>query len=150
YVAEELRKRFDAAAIRRLKAEMRKAVKTDSAPDQVDGLRRQLAAVETKLAKATRRLVEVDADLVADVQAHVRRLKGERDALAAQLARQSKPAKEQIADGESRIEAAAALVRNLVDLIPAQDSREIRHLLSECMEAIHVWSRPVRQGRRLR
>jgi site-specific DNA recombinase len=68
----------------RLAAECRRQLAKDNKPEAAK-LRAELAAVDGKLDKAQRRLVEVDADLLDDVQQQIRQLKARRASLAAML-----------------------------------------------------------------
>lgn len=95
----------------------------------------RIEAVDAKLAKARRRLVEVDSDLVGIVQQHIRELQSERKALASQVSSIPAPL-----DIEAGIEFICQRYREFVSEMRDGSADAIRRRLSETVERVTVES----------
>ena len=73
----------DPATIKRLRVEMQKVAEAEQSRGDLSRIKQQIAALDQKLARARNRLVDVPDDLYDDLLMSVRRLKQQRDGLAA-------------------------------------------------------------------
>ncbi len=113
-------------------------VRSKAAPKELDRLRRELVTLDDDIAKARRRVVEVDTDMLSIVQDHLRKLR-ERHSDAVALVRSlesfSGATETSIeATVERAMEAASTLDRRLA----AADSFLLREALSETVEGIDL------------
>lgn len=134
--------------VERLKAALRKQVAAKVETVDCAALERQLTTIEGKLAKAKRRLVEVDADLLDVVQGEVRRLLGEQEQLQAAVKAANTPQKMLFADVVQTVDAAIARLGQLRDAVQDCDPVKVRELLRQAIDHVEVHAVGARHGKR--
>ncbi len=97
---------YNPETLAQLASSMRRQLKELKREPEPQALRRELDAIEAKLAKAKQRLVEVDADLLDDVQEQIRGLRRQRVAAEARLASCASNSRTKGDDIDRRVEAA--------------------------------------------
>jgi DNA invertase Pin-like site-specific DNA recombinase len=113
-----------------------KRAKPDRSPEQ-DSITRQIAEIDRKLGTAAERLLAVDDSLVATVQAAMGKLKAQRDALEAQLAKERKPARKT----QTAKDIAAGIWR-LNEELRKGDGATVRQALCQIIDRIDIHFRP--------
>lgn len=106
----------------------------------------RIEAVDAKLAKARRRLVEVDSDLVGIVQEHIRELQAERKALTSQVS--SSPVA--VDDIEAAVEAISDAYRRLLETLRSRDASDVQRVMRNCVLSVTVTSRKAMVGKVMR
>ena len=104
---------------------------------QIEG---QLTALDAKLAKAKKRLVECDSDMLPDVQEAIRALRSQREQLETALRACSTPKVTLYAQADERIDTAVSLFCGLRQELAAADVVRQREILRETVSSIKVWS----------
>ena len=104
---------------------------------QIEG---QLTAVDAKLAKAKRRLVECDSDMLPDVQDAIRALRSQREQLETALRACSTPKATLYAAADERIDTAVGLFCGLRQELERADVVRQREILRETVSTIKVWA----------
>ncbi len=107
----------------RLRSELKNQIEKSASKASPKQLATKLATVETKLAKAKQRLIEVDTDLVPVVQDRVRSLIQEQRTLQTALKAAVVPVKTQLADIDSKVDAKMKLFAGLRKTLEADVTR---------------------------
>ena len=134
--------------VERIKAALRKQLASNVEQSDPAELKRQLGTVEAKLAKAKRRLVEVESDLLDVVQTEVRRLLAEQDELQAAIQAARTPRQSLFADVVQKLDAAIEQLQRLRDAVKECDPATIREFLRQSIDRVEVQSTKVKYGRR--
>jgi len=100
----------------------------------------QLATLDAKLTKAKKRLIEVDADMLPDVQDAIRALRSQREQLEAALKASSTPRSALFADVDERINTAASLFCGLRQELASADEVQQREVIRQTINRIEAWS----------
>ena len=134
--------------VERIKAALRRRLASNV--DRVDraDLNRRLATVDAKLAKAKRRLVEVESDLLDVVQSEVRRLLADQDRLQAAIKAARTPRQPHFAAVMQRLDAAIEQLQRLREAVKDSDPGMIREFLRQSIDRVEVQSTKVKYGRR--
>lgn len=127
-------------AVEQLRLELRRRVKGNTSKASAERIRKQVATVEGKLAKAKRRLVEVDSDMLPVVQEQIRNLDRQRLDLHAALKAAQTPQDAALAEADRKVDTALALFERLRQALHDADSVHLRELLRETIERIEVWT----------
>lgn len=135
------------SVLRRLRDELHRQVKATTGKVNVERTRKQLTAVDEKLVKAKRRLVEVDADMLPLVQDHLRDLQRQRTELQAALDATRTPADALRSAADESIDAAVSLFARLPETLQRGDTTDLRGLLRETIETVEVWTDKRPHGR---
>jgi DNA invertase Pin-like site-specific DNA recombinase len=117
----------------------------EAAPD-TKALRRSLAATEGKLATAERRLVECDAEFLPVVQARIRELRAERDALRRSLTLAETPDDALVAGWQEFVQRATTAIDMLSASHLTIPPEEFRQALAEIVDHVVVTARRVETG----
>jgi DNA invertase Pin-like site-specific DNA recombinase len=112
---------------------------------QVRAVRTRLAELEAIIARGTARLAVVGDDLVADLAAHIRSSKAERDTLAARLEALENPSG--VSPAEEEIDRALASLWKLREAIGDGSQDDLRTVLEECIAKIDLHWRHRRTAR---
>ncbi len=131
---------YNPETLERLAAECRRQLVAKDSGSEAATLRKELADVDTKLTKAKRRLVEVDADLLDDVQQQIRQLKGRRSGLAAMLKEASTSPAKRFSDIDAKVKAALAWFASF----KAAAAELLRMFLREAIEKVEVFPKKTR------
>lgn len=131
----------------RLRAEIRKQIEEQANPKASERLRKEVAAVDAKLARASKRLLDVESDMVATVQEAIRGLRAERDQLAANLKASETPKSRLAASADKRIALAVDSVSRLRQTL-VNDPMRLREVLREAVERIGVKATTYTEGKR--
>ena len=113
-------------------------------------LRRQLDMLAGKLAKARRRLVEVDADMLAIVQARIRDLQEKQEQLKRELSLASIPKKRRVSEANRKLDVALTLFSRLRHSLMRSDFKTLRDCLEKTIDKVVVKVSKTKQGRRHR
>ena len=134
--------------VERLKAAIKRQLAAKA--DEVDhaALAHQRATVEAKLAKAKRRLVEVDRDLLGVVQEEVRRLLGEQERLQAAITAAQTPPKTLFADMVQRFDAAIARLGRLRAVVEEGNPVMVREFLRQSIDHVEIHASREQHGKR--
>lgn len=135
---------YNPETLEQLAAECRRQLVAKGSGSEAAGLRKELADVDGKLAKAKRRLVEVDADLLDDVQQQIRQLKGRRSALAAMVKEASVTPAKRFSDIDAKVKAALAWFAAFKAAADHADPQELRMFLREAIEKVEVFPKKTR------
>lgn len=138
------RKYFNAATLEKLAAECRRQLRGNEAKRDASKARTELVAVDSKLEKAKRRLVEVDADMLDEVQAQIRELKARRDVLAAAVKESEQSPADRSEAIDSRVGAALSWIANFKAAMEKADPVRVRAFLREAVEKVEVWAKKER------
>jgi len=107
YVCDAIERHFpNPKVVKRLRNELHRQVERDNPKVNSGRVRKQLATIENKLAKAKRRLVEVDADMVPVVQENIRELRHEQERLESALQVAQTPRERVLGEADQRIDQA--------------------------------------------
>ena len=131
----------------RLRAEIRKQAQEQANPAIAEKLRKQLASIDGKLSRASKRLLEVEADMLTTVQESIREMRAERDRLAASLKASETPKSRLEAAAEKRIRLAVDSVSRLRQTL-ASEPLKLREVLREAVERIDVKAETYSEGKR--
>jgi len=102
-------------------------------------IKSQIRAIETKLAKMERRLVEVDADMVPKVSKQIREAEEELARLNDKVAEKETPAENQLSLAESRIDAAMGWLERLEEIAETEyDPKLVRDAIQQMVREIKV------------
>jgi DNA invertase Pin-like site-specific DNA recombinase len=134
------REYFNPQTMERLATECRRQLKAKGTKPEAIKLRKELAEVEAKLAKAQRRLVEVDADLIDDVQQQTRKLKARRASLAGILKAAGKAPVKQGDEIDAKAAAALAWFGRLKEAARRADPMLLRKFIREAFEKVEIWT----------
>ena len=93
-----------------------------------------------QLAKAKRRLVTVDDDMVQTVQDGIRRLDAQHQAALVLLRVVEKPASQLRAEQDVQVDKAMALFSDLREALKAADQVRLRELLRRLIEKVTRWA----------
>jgi DNA invertase Pin-like site-specific DNA recombinase len=135
----------DPAVVSVFREEARRLVQEQTTAADPDKLRAQLATTEAKLAKAKKRLCEVDTDLLPVVQVQLRELLAERDRLQTALKAAQTPAQRIVAEQDELIEEAFRVFLGLREAIVDADPEQAREMIRSTVEHIDVFAE--RDGR---
>ncbi len=134
------REYYNPATLDRLAAECRRQLQSRGAKSDVVKLRKELADVDAKLAKAKRRLVEVDADLLDDVQQQIRLLRSRRESLAGMLKAASAGTAKRSDDIDAKVQAALAWFGKLKEAAERARPELVREFIQEAFAKVELWS----------
>lgn len=148
YVIDAIEQRYTPKVIARLRAELHKQVAATKRKANPDRIAKQLDALAGKLAKAKRRLVEVDADMLADVQEGIRTLRQEQERLEAALKAAQMPQDGLTADADRKLNESLNVITRLRTTFQKGDNLLLRELLREAVDHVLVWSERTMLGRR--
>jgi site-specific DNA recombinase len=127
---------LDDGNIGRLRREIHRQIKTGTAPVDIAAMRSELSVIDSKLAKAKRRLVEVDADMLDVVQEQLRDLRQQDERLQASLKAAERPQGRRIAD--ETIDRAVAMLQRLQDVFKKADVALQREVIRRTFARIDV------------
>jgi hypothetical protein len=134
--------------IDRLRKELYRQVRSLGGKSNADSLHKKLHAVETKLVKAKRRLVEVDTDLLPIVQERLRELQDQQDRLQVDLDAVATPRSRLIADCDRMVERALEGVTRLGDVYRNGDPEAVRQCLEKAIHRVDLWTHQEKRGRK--
>lgn len=134
---------FNPKTMERLKAICRQKVEAAVRHHDADKLDAELSSVEVKLAKAKKRLVEVDVDLIGDVQDQIRELKGRRDRLSERLLEEKQPKGKRLRDAEDRIRIAMENFSKLKQAVGNGKTEQVRQFLRDTVQKIEIFTEKV-------
>jgi len=106
-------------------------------PKQIEG---QLTALDAKLTKAKRRLVEVDTDMLPIVQEQIRELRSQHDQLQAALRATGTPRNALFAEVDERIDRAVTAFCGLRGVLESADPVHRRETIRQTVHHIDVWA----------
>jgi site-specific DNA recombinase len=135
------------AVVKRLRDELHRQVKTTTRQVNVEKLRQQVTAIEGKLAKAKRRLVEVDHDMLAVVQENIRDLIRQRGDIDAALDAAKTPQNALMAAADAKVDMAMERFARLRETLQQADTIALRELLRETVTKVDVWAERRQRGR---
>jgi site-specific DNA recombinase len=141
---------FTPMFVKRLREALNRKVRQERGNGSPDRVRKELANVETKLAKAKRRLLECDTDLLPVVQEQLRELIAERDRLTIAVEAAQTPVERILADHDERIEEAMQLFSAFGQTFRRADPQHQRQLLRERIGKVEVWTDKVPNGSKVR
>jgi len=151
HVVAALEERFlDPAMVEEQRAEILADTRRSVQPGTRTKLRRQLGVQDEKLAKAKRRLVEVDLDMVSVVQQRIRDLQERQTQLKHQLSQATVPKKRRLSEANQKFEAALSLFSRLQQSLIRSDFKTLRDCLEKTIDKIVVKVSKTKQGRRHR
>ncbi len=136
-------KYFNPATMKALAESMRRQLAEHGRKPDSNALRRELAALDAKLDKAKRRLVEVDSDMLPDVQDHIRDLRQKQSALNDRLAACEGSGRTRAGDIEERIDKALAWFANLREAATKGEPTLLRQTIREAMERIELFAEKI-------
>lgn len=122
----------------RLRTEVRRQLAQTRKQTDVKALENQLAKEQAKFDKASRRLVEVDNDLVDVVQKQVRAIKAVMDALQEEIRGATVKVGDVLADIDSRAAASLAMFERFEEIYRNAELTELRGFLLETVDHIDV------------
>ena len=131
-----------------LRDELHRQVNRDNPEVGPDEIRKQLSAIEGKLSKAKRRLVEVDTDLLPIDQEHIRDLCRQQAQLQDTLEAARMPRERIYADVDGRIDKAMQAFSRLRETLRKADPMHQRNFFQEAIQRIDVWAYPHQNGKR--
>ena len=131
-----------------LRDELHRQVNRDNPEVGPDEIRKQLSAIEGKLSKAKRRLVEVDTDLLPIDQEHIRDLCRQQAQLQDTLEAARMPRERIYADVDGRIDKAMQAFSRLRETLRKADPVHQRNFFQEAIQRIDVWAYPHQNGKR--
>ncbi len=138
-VLESFRDRYaNPKTIERLKAEIRRQAKASARTTDTKAIERQLSKERSQLTKATRKLIEVDADLLDIVQDEVRSIRTRIEGLERDLKSATVSADDIIKDVDVRAERAAETLKRFEELHRQSDPAALRSFLLETIDCIKV------------
>lgn len=111
-------------------------------------IQRELADVETKLAKAKRRLVEVDADMLPLVQEQIRALLSEQARLRHAVKAVQTPAENVLAQHDRNVAKMLAAFSELRQSFREADPAFVREVLRQRIARVEVWATRDGTGRK--
>lgn len=120
----------------RLRDALMRRCRDKSNPLELDRLKREAVALEDDIAKARRRVVEVDSDMLSVVQEHLRDLRRRHEQIADRITELDWQAKAAPADVEAVLSGAMQEAAALVDRLSETDPRRLRESLRESIERI--------------
>ena len=141
-------KLLDPKNVNRLRKELHQQVKTSDGKGNADSIRKEIKAVESKLGKAKRRLVKVDADMLPLVQEQLRELQDQQDCLQADLKAAATPRNRLISNCDQMIEKALGGVTRLQDVVRNGDRELVRDCLNEAVHRVDLWTVQEKRGTR--
>ena len=141
---------LDPRNVNRLREALHRQVSKQTNRTSAGRIKKQLAGIEAKLAKAERRLVEVDHDLLDVVQRQVRQLRNQKQETEAALKAAETPQNRLLIEGERKVEAALGRLGRLRETVEKADPAKVREFLREAVERVEVWSERRQHGRQVR
>ncbi len=151
HVVTALEERFlDSSMIEKQRAEIVAENRRTAQPGKRMKLRRQLGTLDEKLAKAKRRLLEVDADMVSIVQQRLRDLQQEQEQLKKELSQTSVSKQRRVSEANRKLDTALALLSRLRHSLVRSDVKTLRDCLEKTIDKIVVKVSKTKQGRRHR
>jgi len=138
------------ATVKAIRAELHSIVAEERPKVSAKQIEGQLAALDAKLTKAKRRLVEVDADMLPIVQEQIRELRSQHDQLQTALRAASTPRTALFADMDERIDRAVSAFCGLRGVLETADVVTQREVLRQTVDRIDVWSDAIPNGRKKR
>ena len=141
YVVETIEQHWmNPLVVKALREELHRLVEGDHPKVSPDRLQAQLATLDAKLTKARKRLLEVDADMLPDVQAGIRELRAQREQLETALRAASTPRKALFADVDERIDRAVSAFCGLRGVLESADPVHRRETIRQTVHHIDVWA----------
>ncbi len=151
HVVTALEKRFlDPSTIEQQREEIVAENRKSAQPSKRMKLRRQLDALNEKLSKAQRRLLEVDTDMVNVVQQRIRDLQHKQEQLKQELTQTSVSKRRRVSEANRKLDAALALFSKLRHALVRSDFKTLRDCLEKTIDKIVVKVSKTKQGRRHR
>lgn len=143
YVLTAIEKQFsDPMKLERMRAILTSQARRKTAPVAVEDLRRQLAKLDTQLAKARRNMALADGDdLRREYESVVRELRSERERLDAAVKAAQKPPGRAADEVEQRVDRAIKSLQRLRATTLKAPVPKQRELLALVIEKVEVWSR---------
>lgn len=142
-------KLLDPRNVERLRQELHRQVKTAGGKSNANSLRKKLGAVDAKLSKAKRRLVEVDADMLDVVQEQLRDLRQQHERLQSSLKAAEQPPRRRIAEADETIDRAVGMLQRLQDVFAKADATNQREVIQQTLARIDVLAeRDLHHGQR--
>ncbi|MGC1273439.1 MAG: recombinase family protein [Planctomycetaceae bacterium] len=123
----------------RLRRELESLCSERSAPTDLERLRREVVTLEDDIAKARRRVVEVDADMLNIVQDHLRELRRRHEETSGRITELEWRAAAKPDDINATVEKAIDAATRLVEKLNRTDSRLLREAMAESIERIDLW-----------
>jgi site-specific DNA recombinase len=142
------REYLNPVTIQRLREELRRQVKTGSAPVNPKPLKKRLAKVEKQLDTARRNMVLADADLRSEFEQVFRELKLQQRRLAAEVAAAAVPQESQLAEQDQKVDRAIELFLQLRTTCQQANPIMLREFLRKAVEKVVIRVQKTRQGRR--
>jgi site-specific DNA recombinase len=131
---------MDSETVKRLRQALRDLMEAEHPKVNAKQIESQLAALDARLAKAKRRLVEVDTDMLALVQEQIRALQGQHEQLATALRAASTPRSALYDDADRRIQTALELFSHLRGVLESADPVHQREVMRQTVSRIESWS----------
>lgn len=143
-IADALREKyFNSVTLKRLADAMRRQFSKLNVKADSERLRIELSAVEGKLTKAKKRLVEVDADMQDVVQEQIRELRANADRLTGQLKNAAGPRELREEAIDAKVAAALEWFARFDDAVQRQDKAVTRQLIRDMVVKVEVWTEKI-------
>lgn len=138
-VVDELESKvFNDRTLSRIAASVRRKQDRQEPASDRPVLQSELRDLDSRLAKATKRLVEVDADLLDVVQSQIRDLRKKRDDVSQRLTELATPKRARLRQTEAALKDALDNFRQLKQAVTAADPQTVRQFLRTAVERIEV------------